>query len=125
VSEETTGDPSGLFEGNSGAPLERRARSVTANNWNARTRRSADGQNLRGQGLGTPGYRRGPVGAFNPTFDNLSVDFAAAPGTGRRFRRRRIQPRTDHQTNRPMAWAALKPKGRAQGPRPRESIGSC
>ncbi len=89
MSEETTGDLSGLFEGNCGAPPPGGARGYALDDWRRRSLPPARGLNHCGQRVITPSDRSGPPPAFNPPCNNISVDFAPAPGTGRQIRRRR------------------------------------
>ncbi len=89
MSEETTGDPSGLFVGNCGAPAGGGAPGHTIDDWRGRGLPPARGLNHCGQMVITPGDRRGPPPVFNPPCNNISADFAPAPGAGRQFRRRR------------------------------------
>ncbi len=87
MSEETTGDPSGLLKGRNGAPPGGGVRGHTIHDWRGRDLPPAGGPNPCGQRVITPGDRRGPPAAFNPPFNDVSVDFAPAPGTGRQIRR--------------------------------------
>ncbi len=121
MSEETTGDPSGLLKGRNGAPPPGGARGHTIHDWRGRDLLPAGGLNPCGQRVITPGDRRGPPPAFNPPCNNISADFGPAPGTGRQIRRRRASafaPAGNH--SRPGASSQLvitKPAARWHGRR--------
>ncbi len=89
MSEETTGDPSGLFVGNCGAPPGGGAPGHAIDDWRVRDLPPARVLNPCRQRVITPGDRRGPPPAFNPPCNDISADFAPAPGIGRQIRLRR------------------------------------
>ena len=92
MSEETTGDQSGVLKGRNGAPPPGGgAPSPAIDGWRGRGLAPARDLNRYGQRVITPSDRRGAPPAFDPPCNNISVDFAPAPGTGRQFRRRRRQ----------------------------------
>ena len=89
MSEETTGDQSGVLKGSNGAPPGGGVPGHAIHDWRRRGLPPARDPNPYWQRVITPGDRRGPPPAFNPAFNKVSVDFAPAPGTGRQIRRGR------------------------------------
>ncbi len=87
MSEETTGDPSGVLKGRNGAPPPGGARGHAIHDWRRKGLPPARGLNPCGQRVNTPGDRRGPPPAFNPPCNDVSAGNERAPGTGRQFRR--------------------------------------